>query len=632
MGVKMDILSLKDYFRPVKVLNRQKIFSHIIPMDRQQFQTLEKPNRKLHSKITIKSRLFFVLFLISSLAIFFITNSFFNLRFTEITKHEGQLNLTKNASNIVNELQKNSIIAQLLVNDQEITKALISKDFSLLSDKFARFIADISIASITLLDKNGNLVAFSAKENFEKKIPRQIFSHNANNEPETIMRVYRKDVNDFGFFYSRQIDYEDRLLGVILIEVDLKRFEQAWIDIGEIVFVTDNKGTIILSTEPTWRGLTEKQAFQSKKPANSLKLAYNFKTEFTKLQGANELPNAHTALRFSRNISLLDWNISSFTNYSSIREKVNTILAFEILMFLFLLVSSLYFLNQKKIVRLDLFEQETFQLKELNKRLNEEIKQRKRVEKNLVAVEQTLEQHSKLAALGEMSAAISHELNQPLAAMKTYLAGASLLLKRNRPHETVTALMRIDDLIQRMGGITKQLKSFARKNTEGFVPLNFNDAFLSAMAIMEPQLKQSKVKIETSVSIEPIIIMGDQQRLEQVMINLFRNALDAVATVEQPEIKLSLYKDESAIFSISDNGNGISNLETLFEPFQTTKDSGKGLGLGLAISSNIISELGGMLQGKNLSSKGAEFKIILPLFDPSRITIEQDLKLRKGSE
>ena len=175
MGVKMDILSLKDYFRLVKFLNRQKIFSHIIAMDKEQFQTLEKPNRKLHSKITTKSRLFFVLFLISSLTIFFITNSFFNLRFTEITKREGQLNLTKNASNIVNELQKNSIIAQLLVNDQEITKALISKDFSLLSDKFARFIADISVASITLLDKNGNLIASTAKENFEKKILHQIF-------------------------------------------------------------------------------------------------------------------------------------------------------------------------------------------------------------------------------------------------------------------------------------------------------------------------------------------------------------------------------------------------------------------------------------------------------------------------
>jgi len=624
MDVKMAILSLKDYFRLVKSLNRQKILSHIIPMDKKQFQTLEKPNRKLHSKIITKSSLLFLLFIISSFIIFFITNSFFNSRFAEITKREGQLNLTKNASNIVNELQKNSIIPELLVKDQEITKALISKDFSLLSDKFSRFIGDISVASVTLLDKNGNLVAFSAKENFKKKVSHQIFSHNAENEPETIMRVYKKGVNDYGFFYSRPINYEGRLLGVILIEVDLKKFEKAWTEIGEVVFVTDSKGTVILSTDPTWRGLTEKQTFQIKKPENSIKSVYNFTTELTNLRKFDELLNIQTNLRFNRNIPLLDWNISSFINYSGIREKVNTILAFEILLLLFLFVFSLYFLNRNKIIRLDLFEEETFQLKELNKRLSEEIKQRKRVEKSLNTVEKTLEQHSKLAALGEMSAAISHELNQPLAAMKTYLAGASLLLKRNRPNETVAALMRIDDLIQRMGGITKQLKSFARKNTEGFVPLNFNDAFSSAMAIMEPQLKQSKVNIETSISSDPIIIMGDQQRLEQVMINLFRNALDAVANVEQPEIKLSLYKDGAAIFSIADNGIGISNLETLFEAFQTTKDTGKGLGLGLAISSNIISELGGMLQAKNLSSKGAEFKITLPLFDPSRIAIDEN--------
>ena len=333
--------------------------------------------------------------------------------------------------------------------------------------------------------------------------------------------------------------------------------------------------------------------------------------------------NTKAAIRSNGDIPLLNWNISSFTNYSSVREKVNTILAFEILILLFLIVFSLYLLNRKNIVRLNLFEEETFQLKELNKRLTEEIKQRKRVEKNLLAVEQTLEQHSKLAALGEMSAAISHELNQPLAAMKTYLAGASLLLKRNRPNETVTALMRIDDLIQRMGGITKQLKSFARKNTESFVPLNFNEAFLSAIAIMEPQLKQTNVKIETSIDPEPIIIMADQQRLEQVIINLLRNALDAVMEVEEPDIKISLYKDTSAIFSIKDNGPGISNLDTIFEPFQTTKDLGKGLGLGLAISLNIISEFGGILQGKNLSPHGAQFKITLPLFDPSKITIRE---------
>ena len=216
--------------------------------------------------------------------------------------------------------------------------------------------------------------------------------------------------------------------------------------------------------------------------------------------------------------------------------------------------------------------------------------------------------------------------------MKTYLAGASLLLKRNRPDETTAALMRIDDLIQRMGGITKQLKSFSRKNTERFEPLDFKDAFSSAMAIMEAQLNQTNVNIETSITTQSIIIMGDQQRLEQVIINLLRNALDAVISIENPEIKMSLKKDKAAIFSIRDNGTGISNLKTVFEPFQTTKSPGKGLGLGLTISSNIISELGGTLQAENLSSNGAEFKVILPLFDPSKITATENKEINSGAE
>ena len=572
-------------------------------MDKQHFTDVIKTNRGSPSKIITKSRIFFLSFLISTLTVLFITNSFFTSRFSDNIKRQAQLNLTKNTNDVLSELQKNSIIPQLLVNDQEITKALISRDFSLLSEKFSRFIDEISIASISLLDKNGSLVAFSAKENFQKKVSYKRFSTDTQNTLETVMSVFRKEDNEFGFFYSRPIEDKGNFIGMILIEVDLKKFEKAWMENGDTIIMSDSSGIIILSTEPSWKGLSEEQAFQIKTPENTLKRAYNVTAQWSNLKGEDTHLNTQAAIRFNENIPLLNWNISSFTNYSSVREKVNTILAFEILLLLFLIVFCLYLLNRKNVVRLNLFEEETFQLKELNKRLTAEIKQRKQVEKNLVAVEQTLEQHSKLAALGEMSAAISHELNQPLAAMKTYLAGASLLLKRNRPNETVTALMRIDDLIQRMGGITKQLKSFARKNTESFVPLNFNDAFLSALSIMEPQLKQTNVKIETSFASEPIIIMGDQQRLEQVIINLLRNALDAVIGVEQPEIKMSLYEDQSAIFSIKDNGKGISNLETIFEPFQTTKDSSKGLGLGLALSSNIISELGGMLQGKNRSSQ-----------------------------
>ena len=601
-------------------------------MDKQNLTEVIKTNRRSPFKIVTKPRIFLLSFLIITLSVLFITNSFFTSRFSEIIKRQDQLNLTKNTSNILSELQKNSIIPQLLVNDQEITKSLISKNFSILSERFSLFLNEISIASISLLDKNGSLVAFSAKENFKKQLSYKGFTNNVSGKLGTVMSVSKKEGNEFGFFYSRPIEYEGEFLGVILIEVDLQKFEKAWVESGETIIITDNNGMIVLSTEPSWRGLTEEKAFQIKMPENTLKRVYNLTTEWTKLQGVDTYSKTHAAIRSNGKIPLLNWNISSFTNYSSVREKVNTILAFEILLLLFLIVFCLYLLNRKNVNRLNLFEEEAFQLKELNKKLTKEIKQRKRVEKNLLAVEQTLEQHSKLAALGEMSAAISHELNQPLAAMKTYLAGASLLLRRNRPNETVTALMRIDDLIQRMGGITKQLKSFARKNTESFVPVNFNEAFLSAMAIMEPQLKQAQVKIETFIEPKEVIVMADQQRLEQVIINLLRNALDAIMEVEEPEIKISLYKDDSAIFLLKDNGKGISNLETIFEPFQTTKDLGKGLGLGLAISSNIISELGGIIQGKNLSSNGAEFKITLPLFDPSKITVRKTANSNSGIE
>ena len=169
-------------------------------MDNQHLSDVTKTNRRSQSRIITKSRIFFISVLVFTLTVLFVTNSFFTSRFTEIIKRQGEFNLTKNASNIRSELQKNSIIPQLLVNDQEITKALISKDFSLISDRFSRFISDISIASISLLDKNGKLVAFSAQENFKKKVSYEHFPNKIDNAPETNMSIFRKEDNEFGFF------------------------------------------------------------------------------------------------------------------------------------------------------------------------------------------------------------------------------------------------------------------------------------------------------------------------------------------------------------------------------------------------------------------------------------------------
>ena len=307
--------------------------------------------------------------------------------------------------------------------------------------------------------------------------------------------------------------------------------------------------------------------------------------------------------------------MTSFTTYSSIRERVNGVLALEIMGFAILLALAFYALSRKTALRMALFQRESAELRALNMRLQREIAERERVQETLAVTEQTLAQSSKLAALGEMSAAVSHELNQPLAAMKTYLAGARLLLKRNRPEEALSSFGRIDDLIERMGAITRQLKSYARKGGENLAPVNMGDALASSLSMMEPQLKHRQVQITRVLPDQPVRVMGDRMRIEQVMVNLLRNALDATKSVDDPEVEIILAAGETATLTVRDNGYGIKDLDSLFEPFYTTKQPGDGVGLGLAISSGIVNDLGGRLTARNGRNGGAVFEMQLPILN-----------------
>jgi two-component system C4-dicarboxylate transport sensor histidine kinase DctB len=302
----------------------------------------------------------------------------------------------------------------------------------------------------------------------------------------------------------------------------------------------------------------------------------------------------------------------SFTTYASVRERVNGILALEIMGFAILLAAGFYLSSRRALARSIFFQRESAELRQLNNELQREIAERKRVEKNLQVAEQTIAQSSKLAVLGEMSAGVSHELNQPLAAMKTYLAGAKLLLQRRRPEEALSSFQRVDDLIERMGAITRQLKSYARKGGDAVEPIDARDCVSSAIAMMEPQLKSRKVRITQSIPREPVMILADKLRLDQVLINLLRNAIDATKTVAEPEVKILLVAGETVSFTVRDNGPGIEDLTSLFEPFYTTKAPGDGVGLGLAISSGIVTDLKGRLTARNGRDGGAVFEVQLP--------------------
>jgi two-component system C4-dicarboxylate transport sensor histidine kinase DctB len=396
--------------------------------------------------------------------------------------------------------------------------------------------------------------------------------------------------------------------------VDLRKFQSAWAGISDAVIVSLPNGPIVLATEKTWIGLPEEEALALRSAPSAIERAIRATQDWTALP-ADAYVQGRAVMRRELRVPFRGWTMVLFTTYGGIRQRVNAVLALEIMGFSILFTLAFYQLSRQTLTRALFFQQESDDLRQLNLRLQREISERQKVEKNLQVAEQTLAQSSKLAALGEMSAAVSHELNQPLAAMKTYLAGAKLLLQRKRMDEALSSFQRIDDLIGRMGAITRQLKSYARKGGDDLVPVDVRAALNGALEIMEPQLKLRQVSLSTSVPSTPVMILGDQLRLEQVVVNLLRNALDATSMIDTPEIELLLIGGETATLTVRDNGEGISDLDDLFEPFFTTKKPGDGVGLGLAISSGIVSDLGGRLVARNSEQSGAVFEVTLPIID-----------------
>jgi two-component system C4-dicarboxylate transport sensor histidine kinase DctB len=541
-----------------------------------------------------------------------VTNSLLTDRFTENTRNRAELRLALYSGNLLSELRQNAIVPQLLARDPALISALDAGNFTQSSQRLITFNEEIEAASLTLLDADGRVVAATDRARIGQSARDAPYFVDTLRSRDNIFTIVQDETGAFRFFYSRRVDSNQTLAGMIVVEINLQKFERAWAGISDAVLVTDSQGRIILATEPRWRGLTEQAALTREPPSSAIFRAIQATTDWSNLP-PDAYVEGEAVMRVEGRVAFRGWRIASFTTYASVRDKVNGVLALEIMVFAILLALAFYFLNRKTAARASLFQRESAELRALNARLQREIAERQRVQENLAVAEQTLQQSSKLAVLGEMSAAVSHELNQPLAAMKTYLAGARLLLSRNRPDEAVSSFQRIDDLIERMGAITKQLKSYARRDANQFQPVNMGDAIYSALALMEPQLRERKVDITRALPEDPVWVMGDRVRIEQVIINLLRNAMDATQTAAEPRIDILLAVGETAVLTVRDNGSGIADIENLFEPFYTTKEAGDGVGLGLAISSGIVNDLGGRLTARNAAIGGAVFEMQLPI-------------------
>jgi two-component system C4-dicarboxylate transport sensor histidine kinase DctB len=257
-----------------------------------------------------------------------------------------------------------------------------------------------------------------------------------------------------------------------------------------------------------------------------------------------------------------------------------------------------------------------YELREMNESLEHKVAERTEA---LKATQQELFQSEKMAALGRMSTAVVHELNQPLTAMRNSvsvmnrLADGGVVDKQRLTH----SLQFFDQLISRMASMTGQLKNFAYKGREASQNVGLKDVFCQIEKQYRPRCEAKGIVLKGFLIDTDYYVMGDHQRLEQVFGNLVGNAIDAFESAQHNDkcIALNIERQaEQVCASIIDNGPGVKSEDWvhLFEPFYTTKPIGQGLGLGLSIVDQIVRDLGGRIKAEPNQPSGLVMSVLLP--------------------
>ena len=275
-------------------------------------------------------------------------------------------------------------------------------------------------------------------------------------------------------------------------------------------------------------------------------------------------------------------------------------------------------ITQARIELEERVKERTFELQGANTRLRHEIEEHKGTQRELI-------QTAKLAVLGQLSAGLNHELNQPLTAIRAFAGNGLKFLDRGQYEQAHANLQHISQLGHHMGDIIARFKVFARKGDVHQGPIAVQTAIVGALKIMSPRYKEVGIELVVTED-QGFIVNGDMVFLEQVLVNLLANAADAI--LEAPNNPRRVHIEQistgnQVMICVQDSGNGLSDdaIRHLFEPFFTSKSSGVGLGLGLSISQRIVEAMGGQISAQNLDSGGAEFCVRLPRFNhqPSQL-------------
>ncbi|WP_245004097.1 sensor histidine kinase [Bradyrhizobium liaoningense] len=432
-----------------------------------------------------------------------------------------------------------------------------------------------------------------------------------------------------GYFLSHRIVEGGKTLGVAVVKIDLSALEADWARAGDLVAMEDENGVIFLASREDWK-------YRPLLPVPAQRLAeLNAAQQFGQAidaapvfvpRGDRERVQIGRA-RGRGNVELGDyalqvrphdqgWRLLLFSDVADARRNASTVAIASVFALIASLLVVLVAYQRRQVVRAKLDAHDV-----LERRVAERTEELRRTMESLV-------QSAKLASLGQALAGVAHEINQPLAALITYVASSRVLLRRNEVDRAAANLDLMSSIAERMMALIDHLRMFARKETGTRSAVALAPVVDNAIRLLQYRIANEHIEVVRSAPDEPLHGLANPIRLEQVVVNLLSNAIDAMRDRERRVLGVALgRRDDSAVIEVSDTGAGIApeHIKSLFDPFFTTKEIGEGLGLGLSISYGIVREFGGDILVESTPGRGSTFKVVIPVMDVAPASQHREL-------
>ena len=534
------------------------------------------------------------------------------------------------------------------------------------NDYLARLNAHLGSVAVYVLDVRGVVLASSNGSERDDSLLGEDVSY----RPYYLEALAGRSTRHFaigsggqaGYFASHPIHDGSRVLGVAAVKIGLDALEQTWPMLAAPALVADANQVVILSSQPAWRytslaplaperrvDLQLTQTYGSLRlPMFPVEVALSVDEDTQEVQGfvsGDEARHREALgaggnraghLVLGRSLDGMDWRVLIFTSLAAVRQQALVDGVGGAVSAAFVVLLALYWsqrrrIEKQKLAAKQLLEQanadlehqvglRTQELTDTNEQLRREVAERQQTEQTLRAAQDELVHAGKMAVLGQLAASITHELTQPLGGIRTLAGNAAEFMRRGNHAAAQDNLSIVARLVEQMARIIDPLKSFSRKSSASPAATDVGRVVEQALFLYQLRVRHDHVRVDNRCAPGQWTAWCDANRLEQVLVNLVGNALDAMRDADPRVLTLSAEHREvtgvpMVALTVRDSGKGLSETDQqrLFEPFYTTKPSGAGLGLGLAICRDLAAEFGGDLQAHNHAEGGACFVFTVPV-------------------